>query len=121
MLEDMLKEFIELKKQEDELKAKENELASKIKEELKKLPKSKYDANGIKATITNKTTFKYDDEVAIMNYIKSKGLKDVYLTYKINTTKFNEELKKEGTLFENVKGYVTKNLTEALTVVGGNK
>ena len=119
MLEQMLNEYLELKKQEKEIKAKKDELGAKIKEELKKLPECKYNANGYKASITNKTNFEYNDEAGIINYIKAKGLSDIYLTTEIKTTKFNDELKKEGTLFENVKSFVTKNLTEALNVTKG--
>lgn len=120
MLEEMLKEYLEIKKQEDEITAKKAELGAKIKEELKKLPNRKYDENGIKASVTDKVTFKYNDEAAIVNYIIQKGLSDIYLNKKIDTTKFNNELKKEGLLLENVKNFVTKNTTESLTVSGGN-
>lgn len=119
MLEQMLNEYLELKKQEKEIKAKKDELGTKIKEELKKLPERKYNANGYKALIINKTNFEYNDEAGIINYIKAKGLSDIYLTTEIETTKFNDELKKEGTLFENVKSFVTKNLTETLNVAKG--
>ncbi|WP_300924583.1 hypothetical protein [uncultured Clostridium sp.] len=121
MLEEMLKEYLEIKKQEEELTTKKNELATKIKEELKKLPNRKYDENGIKACVTDKITFKYNDQTAIINYITQKGLSDIYLNKSINTTVFNTELKNEGVLFENVKQYITKNLTESLTVSRGNK
>ena len=116
MLEEMLKEYLELKKQEDEIAAKKEELGKKIKEELKNLPGRKYDANGLKASITDKTTFKYDDEAAIVNYIIQKGLSEIYLSKKIDATKFNKELKNEGMLYESVKPYLTKNVSEALSV-----
>lgn len=121
MLEEMLKEYLEWKAKKDEIETYLKSLGDKIKTELKKLPEMKYNANGYKASITNKTTFKYDDETAIINYITQKGLSDIYLNKSINTTKFNTELKNEGVLFENVKNYVTKNISEALTVSGGNK
>ena len=86
------------------------------KEELKKLPEGKYNENGYKASATKKITFKYNDEVAIKNYIKSKGLSDDYLVTEIRTSKFNDELKKEGMLFESLKPYIVKNESYSLNV-----
>ena len=116
MLEEMLNEYLELKRQEDELAAKKEELGNKIKAELKNLPGRKYTENGFKATLTDKVTFKYDDEAAIVNYIIQKGLSEIYLSKKIDATKFNKELKNEGMLYESVKPYLTKNVSEALSV-----
>lgn len=116
MLEQMLEEYLTFKKQEEEAKAKKDEIGLKIKEELKKLPEGKYNENGYKASATKKITFKYNDEVAIKNYIKSKGLSDDYLVTEIRTSKFNDELKKEGMLFESLKPYIVKNESYNLNV-----
>ena len=116
MLEQMLEEYLAFKKQEEEAKAKKDAISLKIKEELKKLPECKYNENGFTVSAVKTTTFKYNDEVAIMNYIKRNGLTNAYLQTQIVTTKFNNELKKEGTLFENLKSYITKNETYKLNV-----
>lgn len=120
MLDNMIKEYIDIQKQEEEIKAKKEQLGLQIKEALANEPDATYiTAEGNRAMMVEKTTFKYTDELAIMNYIKTKGLSDVYLTTKIDTTKFNKELKSEGMLFEAVKSFVTKTITEALTVKEG--
>lgn len=107
------------KPKKEEIETYLKSLGEKIKEELKKLPNNKYEENGFKATITNKTTYKYTDESAIVNYIIQKGLSDIYLSKEISTTKLNNALKEKGQLYENLKSYVSENITEALTVSGG--
>lgn len=119
-LDSLLDAYLEVKRQEDELSIRKNDLADKIKNLLENEPKGKYESsNGIKATLVEKTIFKYVDETAIINYITKKGLKDIFLVKKIDTTKFNNELKTKGSLFEDVKSYVAESKQKSLTVNGG--
>lgn len=114
-LEQLLEEYTNIKNQIDLLNTKKNELSEEIKDILDSIG-GKYSDNGYKAAIIEKTTFTYDDKIAIINYIIKKGLKDIYLTTEISSTKLNNELKKGGTLYERLKKYMTKNVTESLTV-----
>lgn len=116
MIDNLIKEFIALKKQEEELKVKKENLSAAIKEALNAEKVDKYTCDNGTAKIINKTTYSYDDETAIMNYIVSKGLSDMYLVKKINTTKFNTELKNKGLLFESVKPYITEKVSKVLEV-----
>lgn len=114
-LEQLLEEYTNIKNQIDLLNNKKNELSEEIKDILDSMG-GKYSNNGYKAAIVEKVTFTYDDKTAIINYIIKKGLKDIYLTTEISSTKLNTELKKGGTLYERLKKYMTKNITESLTV-----
>ena len=116
MLDDLIKEFLEIKHQEEELKSKKEELSSQIKTLLESEKDEKYVCSNGSAKLISKTTYTYNDEAAIMNYIISKGLSDVYLVKKVNTTKFNSELRNKGILFEAVKNYVTENVSKSLEV-----
>ena len=114
-LEQLLEEYTNIKNQIDLLNNKKNELSEEIKDILDSMG-GKYSNNGYKAAIVEKVTFTYDDKTVIINYIIKKGLKDIYLTTEISSTKLNNELKKGGTLYERLKKYMTKNITESLTV-----
>lgn len=115
-LELLLEQFIEIKKQEELLATKKEILSSKIRNLLEKEPKMKYEGSKNKASLVEKVTYKYDDEIGIISYLTMKGIKDIYTTQKINTTKLNSELKNKGTLYESIKGYITENKTLALSV-----
>lgn len=115
-LETLLEQFVKLKKQEELLAERKELLSKKIKNLLEKEPNMKYDGSKSKASLVEKTTYKYDDEIGIISYLTRKGIKDMYTSQKINTTKLNSELKNKGTLYENIKGYITENKTLALTV-----
>ena len=116
MLNELIKEFLEINHQEEELKAKKDELSAQIKALLEKEPNEKFVGSNGSAKLVSKTTFTYNDETAIMNYIISKGFSDVYLTKKINTTKFNSELKTKGALYDATKSYFTENVSKSLEV-----
>ena len=97
--------------------AKKDELAEEIKEQLQgKLGKTFTTEDGTNAKLVESVRFTYDDSVAIINYLTQKGLKPTYITESIDTKKLNAELKKAGTLYDGVKPYVTKTITESLRV-----
>ena len=118
MLDNLIKEFKQVQDEIDSLEKRKEELST----QLKSLIEEKYVTKDGKyvATIVEKSTFKYNDEKAIIDYLTKNNLNDIYLTTKINTTKFNKELKEKGKIFENVKPYITETLTEALTVKTNN-
>lgn len=119
-LDSLVRQYLSVKIEEEAIVARKNELADKIKELLENEPNGKYvTEGGTKATLVEKTTFKYNDETAIMNYLTMKGLKDVYMVKKIDTTKFNAELKVKGALFEDVKSYITESKQKSLTITEG--
>lgn len=115
-LDSMLEQYQNIKTREEEIKKEKEELGNKIKELLKHNENNKYEGNLYKANLVNKTTFKYNDVSGLMQYVVSKGLSDLYLVKEINTTKLNKDLKQKGKLYEDVKGYITEQITESLTV-----
>ena len=117
MLEEKIKEYFELKNNIDKMVEHKEALGAEIKGLLSNEPDQTYTtAGGLKATVVNSTTFKYDDKTAIIEYLTKKGLGDIYLTKDISTKKLNAELKNEGMLYENLKTYLTKTVTESLKV-----
>ena len=115
-MDELIKQYIELKTQEEEIKAKKDVLSNQIKELLEKEPDMKYSTSDYVAKLIEKTNFSYNDETAIINYITAKGLSDIYLTKKINTSKLNSELKNKGSLYNATKQYLTENIVKALDV-----
>lgn len=80
-------------------------------------PDKKYEDNeGYSAKSISKITYKYTDETGIIDYLTRKGLSDIYLIKKIDTTKLNKELKNEGELYKAVDKFVCKNISESLEV-----
>ena len=65
--------------------------------------------------IINKTSFKYTDEIAILNYLRSHRLND-FISTKVNTTAMNKELKNKGALYEDLKNYCSENSSITLSV-----
>lgn len=115
-LESLLEQFLEIKRQEEALAEKKEVLSNQIKLLLEKEPNMKYKGANSKASLVEKITYKYNDEIGIISYLTMKGIKDIYTTSKINTTKLNTELKNKGILYENIKNYITENKTMSLSV-----
>lgn len=115
-MDELIEQYMELKAQEEEIKNKKEVLANQIKELLEKEPKMKYETNEYVAKLVERTNFSYLDETAIINYITSKGLSDIYLTKKINTSKLNSELKNKGSLYNATKQYLTESVVKALDI-----
>lgn len=116
-LDELIKEYEVACAEVDVATAKKDELANEIKEQLQgKLGKTFTTEDGTNAKLVESVRFTYDDSVAIINYLTQKGLKSTYITESIDTKKLNAELKKAGTLYDGVKPYVTKTITESLRV-----
>jgi len=71
--------------------------------------------NDVEAKIAEKTYFKYNDELAIIKYLKEHELAG-FIKESINTSCMNNELKKKGTLTEDLKGYYTTTTSPSLSV-----
>lgn len=119
-LDSLVRQYLSVKIEEEGIVARKNELADKIKELLEKEPGGKYiTEGGTKATLVEKTNFKYTDEIGIMSYLSMKGLKDNFTSSKIDTSKFNAELKAKGSLYNGVKNYIVETKTKSLTITEG--
>ena len=70
--------------------------------------------NGVSASITLKTTFKYDEDAAI-KYLKENGYSK-YVVEKIDSKKLNTELKKPTQLSESLKQWYTTTQQRAFSV-----
>lgn len=115
-LAEKVEEFYALKTELEELEHKKEQLGLEIKALLQEEPDLTFECDGYKATLVPRTTFTYQDETSILTYLIQKGLGEVYLTKKINTTKLNKELKTGGQLYESLKNYVTKTVSNQLNV-----
>lgn len=112
-IEEQIKAYIDIKNQIEELEAKKNEIGETIKDYLKTAEGKKFDGQNYKAALVDKTLFKYTDEAAIVRYIKRYNLKN-YLKETINTKVLNDDLKKGGSLEEDLKEYFVKTSSEQL-------
>lgn len=115
ILEQKIEEYTKLKSDIDTLNNQKEQLGEEIKSLLRVCQDNKFKGDNYTASIVNKTTFKYTDEAAILLYAKKYNLKN-YIKETVNTKALNEDLKKGGTLTEDLKKYYTKSVTESLTV-----
>lgn len=116
-LNENIKKYYEIKKQIEELTNLKDSIGEEIKKSLLNMPDKKYENDeGYLAKSTDRVTYKYNDETGIIDYLTRKGLADIYLAKKIDTTKLNKELKSEGELYKALDKFVTKNITESLEV-----
>ena len=114
MLDNLLKEYLEIQIKESELAQRKSELKELIINEMG--DEVKYTSpDNISATLTDKETFKYNDELSIINYLK-KNKMDNFIVEKVNAVALNKELKKKTLLSESLKSYYTKTNSTSLTV-----
>lgn len=117
LLQEKVKRYYEIKKQIDDLTSLKDSLGEEIKDMLVNEPDKKYEDNeGYSAKSINRITYKYNDETGIIDYLTRKGLSDIYLVKKIDTTKLNKELKNEGELYKALDKFISKNISESLEV-----
>lgn len=116
ILDEKIKEFYELKTQVDQLNERKDALNKEIKELMIQNGIDTYSNEELNSKLVYKTNFKYLDEVGIINYLTQKGLSNIYMVNKIDTTKLNKELKAKGQLFESLKNYINKEESATLTV-----
>lgn len=107
--------YADLQKQEAELKSKKDSIKASIIEEMGDV--MKYENSFHTVTRSVAETFKYTDEVGMINILKNAGYSS-YVKEVVDTTAMNKFLK-DGTtnqLKEDLMSHVSKTLTERLTV-----
>ena len=115
-LEEKINAYYEAKQKADKAK----EIAETLGKELKELLEENQltnatTENGITASLVNKTTFKYLDEIAVKNYLKNNKMES-YITENIDAKKLNVDLKKSELLFNALKDYIQKDNSNQLTL-----
>ena len=114
MLDNLLKEYFEIQIKEEELSTRKSELKNLIIEEMG--DNNKYiSPDNVSATLTDKETFKYTDELSIINYLKKNKMEN-FIVEKVNAVALNKELKKKTVLSESLKPYYTKTTSTSLTI-----
>lgn len=114
--ESAIERYNEIKLLEEELKAEKNQLKDLICAYMAAKNLTKYsNVNNVEASISNKTSFTYVDELAMIKYLQENGYTNFIKTV-IDTTGLNKELKKGSTLAENLKTYYAPNTSQSLSV-----
>ena len=115
-LELKVKNYYEAKRFADEAKAQVDRLGLELKELLFKEGITKEStSNGYDVSLVDKKTFKYDDELAIRDYLRLNNLNE-YLVESIDTKRLNESLKKSNELYNDLVKYITPGTTTSLSV-----
>ena len=116
-LDTMIEAYNAIQEQEAELKAVKEELKQNILGGLAAIGSNSYTTTDglFKGTVANKSTVKYTDEVAIIDYLQNNGMSS-YLKTTIDTTAFNKTLKGSQSLQESLAGKFTVSESPALTI-----
>lgn len=116
-MNEAVKKYVEIQAQEEQLKKEKDELKAQI---LKFFDENMVDTfvteDGIKATKTNKTTFKYKNESDLIEYLDSIGLDAAFVVRAVNSKALNLALKGNKELCESMGEFVECNQQVALTV-----
>lgn len=116
MLNEIVKQYFELKQKEDEIKAEKESLKEIIVREMKAQGQtSLLTEDGIFAKITPTVTFKYLDEPGIMTWLEKNGL-EKYIKRTIDTRALNAQLKTSAMLNEGLNTMYRKNTSESLKI-----
>jgi hypothetical protein len=115
MNKENIKKYFELQAQADAIKEEMAQLKESIVNDMDSEGVSTYEVDGIKAQIVSKDTFKCDDELGMITYLKNNGF-DKFVVEKIDTTSLNKELKKGLSLSESLSGMYTKTTAPSLTI-----
>lgn len=114
-LNENLERYYQLQKEVGEKEEEMKSLKEEIVAEMQKEGLKSQDTGLVEGKIIDKVSFKYNDEVAIINYLRSHRLND-FISTKVNTTAMNKELKAKGVLFEELKPYYSENSSITLSV-----
>lgn len=115
-LEAKIKHYFDAKKFADEAKAQVEFLGAELKELLDKEGITKdTTSNGFDVNLIEKTTFKYDDELAVRDYLRQNNLNE-FLVESIDTKRLNESLKKSKELSNDLSMYIFPTRTVSLSV-----
>lgn len=116
-LERQIEEYEKVSEEIENLTKIKTELGNSIKEKLKSEENKKYLTElGVQAQLVESTKFTYNDETAIINYLKKNKLKSIYMLESIDVKKLNAELRKDGLLYDSLKNYLSKTVVESLKV-----
>ena len=116
-LERQIEEYEKVSEEIENLTKIKTELGNSIKEKLKAEENKKYLTElGVQAQLVESTKFTYNDETAIINYLKKNKLKSIYMLESIDVKKLNAELRKDGLLYDSLKNYLSKTVVESLKV-----
>lgn len=114
-LNEQIERYFELQRQADEIKNQLEEIKSQLVEEFNAEGINSYSTENVTATLTPKTTFKYNDEPAMIKYLKENGMGQ-YVIEKIDSTRLNKILKSSVSLNESLRPQFTMNTSYALSV-----
>lgn len=116
-MKELVRKYAELQAKEEALKLEKASLKEQIVAEMDSLSITKWEdvEEGLSANIVLKETVKYTDEPAIIKWAKENGYGS-YVVEKVDTTKFNKQLKTSNILNESVGTYLTKTVAPSLTV-----
>lgn len=114
-LNENLERYYQLQKEVEEREEEMKALKEAIVKEMEIAGITSQNTGLVEGKLINKTSFKYNDETAILNYLRSHRLNN-YISTKINTTTINKELKNKGALYEDLKSYCTENSSTTLSV-----
>ena len=115
MINENIKKYFELQAQVDAIKEEMEALKESIVNDMDTQGVSTYEVDDIKAQVVSKDTFKYDDELGMIDYLKNNGY-GKFVVEKINATSLNKELKKGLSLSESLKSMYTKTTSSSLTI-----
>jgi hypothetical protein len=116
MLENLVDKCRQLQMQQDKIEEELKAVKYQISEQMVKEGLDKYvTPSGVLAQLSEKETFKYLDEAAIVAWCESNGHPE-YIQKKVLTTELNKELKKGMSLTESLKTNFTKTVSQVLTV-----
>ena len=116
-LDALLLKYTYLQEQEATIKAAKEAIKNDFIEAIEAMGVSSYTSTdgGLKGSICYKTTVKYNDEIAIINYLKRNGM-SAYLKTVIDAPDFNKTLRSSQKLQESLAGKFTVSETPSLTV-----
>ena len=114
-LNENLERYYQLQKEIEEREEEMKSLKEEIVAEMQKEGLKSQDTGLVEGKIIDKVSFKYNDEVAILNYLRTHRLNN-FISNKVNTTAMNKELKNKGALYEDLKSYCTENTSITLSV-----
>ena len=115
-IEMKVKEYFQAKQVAEEAKAIADALGNELKEILVQEGITKETtSNGYDVSLVDRKTFKYDDELAIRDYLRLNNLNE-YLVESIDTKRLNESLKKSNELYNDLVKYITPGVTTSLSV-----
>ena len=116
-LDQLFVEYNKIQEQEKEIKNQKDSLKADILKALEEKQLLEYVSTDgtLKGSIVNKETIKYEDEFAIIKYLKENNL-NKFVKETIDTTNFNKELKSSKLLQESLSGTFISTTVPALTI-----